>query len=32
LVIPQTSERFLDLPPVCVGHVGLSRHLCRCGG
>jgi hypothetical protein len=28
-VIIQATQRFLDLPPVCFGHAGLSRHLCR---
>jgi len=28
-VITQGTERFLDLPSVCFGHAGFSRHLCR---
>jgi hypothetical protein len=28
-VITQATERFLHLPPVCFGHTGLSRYLCR---
>jgi hypothetical protein len=29
LVIAQADQRLLDLPSVCFGHTGFSRHRCR---